>query len=1137
MRLRRLDLVRYGRFTGGTLDFGAQEPGNPDLHVVYGPNEAGKSTALNAWLDLLFGIEAQSGYAFVHPYAAMRIGAEVETAGRVLALSRIKGKQATLLGEGDQPLPEAVLLGPLGGLDRRALREMFSLDDETLEAGGNSILDSQGEVGQLLFASGAGLAGFAPALAALRKTPDAFFRAPRSGALSDLKAGLGTLEDERKRLDTDASGYKRLVQARDAAQAAHDVARAARDAPMVALQAVQRHQAALPGLRALEAVEVRLAGMPDLPAPPDGWAEALVVLQRDHAAAAGRLGALAGTLDGLGAERAALVADPLVLALRRRIEAAGDLRSAHVEGVKDLPARRTEAETLVLKIEAALDRLGRVGADPADVLPGRAAVAEVRALIEARSGVGQALERAQAEVGRAQAEADRAAADLAGDAGAAGDVATLQHLLRRLQDEAPAAALTRATEALDAAQAALDQRLRALLPWRGTGAELAGLVPPTTTMIAGWKTLAVQVSQDRGAAGADLRRLDAAIAALVVLAGAGGGTADAAVQARALREAAWAAHLARLDAATAAAFETAMRRDDAITAGLAETLAEARRRAEAAVARAGLQQERGLAVERLAAVEAAEPALQAAMAAALSACGLPSMTPEVLEGWITRRVVAVEAWDALGAAVQRAERARGAVAEAREGLSAALALAGVTVLPDQGLAVLMARAGVLCEAAAARAAQHLAWTRAQGQVVTRRAALVEAHAALERWQGRWSAALLAAKLPHGHEVDLARDDLATLDAFAADHRAHLELADRIGKMAANVAAYAAAVDALAADLGLAADAPARLGDAIAARLSAAAVTAGRIAELDGKLAVAAHETDTQRLALSRIEERIAAMVAGFGAADAADLGRRLAQAADRCRTLDEVRRAGEALRQTLKMASVDAARAALAGLDGDVLEAESLGLGDDVKARGEVAQAAFAALSETQRQLDAVGGDDAVLRLAERRETLLLEIAEGARDHLARKLGLIAVEHGLRRYRDQHRSAMIEAASQAFRTMTRGAYIGLATQPDGAREVLVALAAGGGSKRAGDLSKGTRFQLYLSLRVAAYHERAALGPVPPFIADDIMETFDDDRAAEAFEVLAGMAGVGQVIYLTHHQHLCDIARRVCPQVRLHDLGG
>ena len=98
------------------------------------------------------------------------------------------------------------------------------------------------------------------------------------------------------------------------------------------------------------------------------------------------------------------------------------------------------------------------------------------------------------------------------------------------------------------------------------------------------------------------------------------------------------------------------------------------------------------------------------------------------------------------------------------------------------------------------------------------------------------------------------------------------------------------------------------------------------------------------------------------------------------------------------------------------------------------------------------------------------------------------------------------------------------------------LAAGGGSKRAAELSKGTRFQLYLSLRLAAYHERAAQGPVPPYVADDIMETFDNDRAAEAFGVGAGMAGVGQAIDLTYRRHLCDTARAVCPQRRVHPLG-
>ena len=99
----------------------------------------------------------------------------------------------------------------------------------------------------------------------------------------------------------------------------------------------------------------------------------------------------------------------------------------------------------------------------------------------------------------------------------------------------------------------------------------------------------------------------------------------------------------------------------------------------------------------------------------------------------------------------------------------------------------------------------------------------------------------------------------------------------------------------------------------------------------------------------------------------------------------------------------------------------------------------------------------------------------------------------------------------------------------------MAQSAGGGAKLAADLSKGTRFQLYLALRIAGYHELAQSRTPVPFIADDIMETFDDDRSAEAFSLLSDMSRTGQVIYLTHHRHLCDIARSVCPQVQVLDL--
>jgi uncharacterized protein YhaN len=53
MRIRRLDLLKYGHFTNAGFDLPQHAP---DFHMVFGLNEAGKSTALRAIEDLLFGI-------------------------------------------------------------------------------------------------------------------------------------------------------------------------------------------------------------------------------------------------------------------------------------------------------------------------------------------------------------------------------------------------------------------------------------------------------------------------------------------------------------------------------------------------------------------------------------------------------------------------------------------------------------------------------------------------------------------------------------------------------------------------------------------------------------------------------------------------------------------------------------------------------------------------------------------------------------------------------------------------------------------------------------------------------------------------------------------------------------------------
>ena len=54
MRIDRLDLIAYGPFDGTVLDL---SDGASGLHLIYGDNEAGKSTSLRALIGWLFGIQ------------------------------------------------------------------------------------------------------------------------------------------------------------------------------------------------------------------------------------------------------------------------------------------------------------------------------------------------------------------------------------------------------------------------------------------------------------------------------------------------------------------------------------------------------------------------------------------------------------------------------------------------------------------------------------------------------------------------------------------------------------------------------------------------------------------------------------------------------------------------------------------------------------------------------------------------------------------------------------------------------------------------------------------------------------------------------------------------------------------------
>ena len=122
MRIARLDLTRYGKFSNYALDFGAAPSGGSDFHIVYGLNESGKSTAAAAILDLLFGIEKHSAYGAAkgrasvpnwHAYATMKIGARLELGGCVYELARLKRDKNSLVDADDRAVDENLLRIPV----------------------------------------------------------------------------------------------------------------------------------------------------------------------------------------------------------------------------------------------------------------------------------------------------------------------------------------------------------------------------------------------------------------------------------------------------------------------------------------------------------------------------------------------------------------------------------------------------------------------------------------------------------------------------------------------------------------------------------------------------------------------------------------------------------------------------------------------------------------------------------------------------------------------------------------------------------------------------------------------------------------------------------------------------------------
>ncbi len=196
MILARLDLKAFGRFTDVSLDLSA---GPRRFHLVYGPNESGKSTSLRAITSLLFGIPHLTEDNFLHANTQLRIGGLLVEGEQELDCVRRKGKKATLRdAQDDQPLDESFMESMLGGIRRETFLTRFGLSHDELVAGGAAILSGEGDLGQILFSAGAGIGRLRQIQDELDEVASALFT-PR-GTKTSIAKSIQKLEEQRSEL-------------------------------------------------------------------------------------------------------------------------------------------------------------------------------------------------------------------------------------------------------------------------------------------------------------------------------------------------------------------------------------------------------------------------------------------------------------------------------------------------------------------------------------------------------------------------------------------------------------------------------------------------------------------------------------------------------------------------------------------------------------------------------------------------------------------------------------------------------------------------------------------------------------------------------------------------------------------------
>ena len=1158
MKILSLDLIAYGPFTDTVIDLAA---GRQGLHIVYGPNEAGKSSALRALRHLLYGIPERSQDAFLHPFAKMRIKAVLKSGrGDVLEVVRRKGRGSTLRAADDKTaIEETELQRFLNGVDADLFATMFGIGYEDLVRGGREIIQGGGDLGRLIFAAGSGASNLGAVLDELQSDADTLFRP--SGQKQKINEAVGRLKQHRSALkESQLPGqewarHDRALKAAQARKTGAEEKLAAAQRKQNRLQRIaEAHPVIARRREILKGIEV-VAGAVLLP---EGFAnrrtDALTRLrvsesERDQALAAlSNLRTSVADLEDpttlldqaeviealhqdLGSQRKA-AKDSIALETRRntlQTEARQILRSLRedlmIEEAERLRVKKPEAvriqelgaeyERIATRIESGREKIPEHTRQIAGVEARLAALAKPQPVDALKTALALAEEALPLEQQLKSVRTEYQALRQACEQGQArlGLSATSLEELGRLQ--APAVETIRVFEdhfdGLERRLSTLSEETRktaASLSETGHRLEEARLereVPTETDLEAarklrgrGWRLIA--------------RRLNS--------------------EAVSVDEQQFFMQSFPGEASLSAAFAASIEKSDALADRLRREADRVAVKARLLADQAAFTEQVKQLGEELAAGRAEKATAAAEWAGVWQPLSVTSRSPREMRQWLQDfRALVEKASEALKRSAQ-CEALQVDVDGARSALGRCISpMAEPAVGEAETLSgrVKRARNIVAAEEGLGRQREELdrEKSRFENELESAKSRLQANEGELRRWQKDWEQAVKPLGLAADARPGAANAVMEELKSLFDKLREAEILQQRLDGIERDAEAFTRKVKALAG--AVAADLAARPADEAALdlqrRLTGARQTQSKRQTLQKQSDQAQAKMQQAAVAMAEIEAQLKGMCMEAGCRISDELPEAEWRSAQRLQLEARLRHENERLLQLGGGAAVDEFVSAAAAIDPDGIAGDIERLKEDIQQLSGQKSELDQEIGRENAELSRMDGGDRAAVIAEEMQTILGGLERDVEQYARLKIATRVLSLAIERFREKSQGPILKRASSRFSRITCGSFEGVRADhdPDG-NPVLVGARPGGREVVPVEgMSDGTADQLYLALRLAGLEHYLDGNEPMPFIVDDILIKFDNSRAAAALQALAEISTKTQVIFFTHHRHLVELA--------------